>query len=100
MEPNYKEQRNKLLEVCKEIAEVVKNSDEWWMDSPDRGGIDLDKLEQTITECGGDGVWAKCEGCSELKQCEMVDDWPSGWVMLCKDCRDSNPTVQENTNGQ
>ncbi len=54
MEPNYKEQRDKLLEVCKEIAETVRNSDEWWMDSPGRGGIDLEKLEETISECEGE----------------------------------------------
>ncbi len=37
-----------LLEVLIEIQNRIIDSDEWWMDAPDRGGFDLEKINEII----------------------------------------------------
>ena len=40
----------KLLDALKDVKKRVDDSDEWWMDSPDRGGIDMEVVEKAIAE--------------------------------------------------
>jgi len=42
-----------LREAVLDTLERIKNSDEWWMDCPDRGGFDADKLRAAITATEG-----------------------------------------------
>lgn len=37
-----------LLDVCKYCLQRIKDSEEWWMDSPERGGFDTVKIEAAI----------------------------------------------------
>jgi hypothetical protein len=42
-----------LLEACKNVLEVIDESEEWWMDCPDKGGFDRDKIENVINKAEG-----------------------------------------------
>jgi len=42
----------KALRVVKKIAEDVDSP--WWMDIPDRGGIDIDKIDQILSKHNDD----------------------------------------------
>ncbi len=38
----------KLVEMIKDFASRIRDSEEWWMDWPDMGGFDLDAIEVFI----------------------------------------------------
>ena len=38
-----------LTEALSHAVKVIQDSDEWWMDCPDKGGFDLDRLEQALS---------------------------------------------------
>lgn len=42
-----------LQDVISKINAISGASDVWWIDSPDRGGFDMDKLESTINKALG-----------------------------------------------
>lgn len=44
---------DELIKMLSEIQENIKNSEEWWMNSPNRGGFDLDKIEQLLKQAEG-----------------------------------------------
>ena len=37
-----------LLEALKNVKQVIEDSEQWWMDCPDRGGFDLRAIENLI----------------------------------------------------
>ena len=37
-----------LVEALKEIRATIKNSEEWWMDCPNRGGFDVEKIDAAL----------------------------------------------------
>ena len=37
-----------LLEALKNVLLVIDNSDEWWIDCPNKGGFDRNKIEEAI----------------------------------------------------
>jgi hypothetical protein len=39
-----------LLDACKDTLKRVEASDAWWIDCPDRGGIDVEKLEEAVAK--------------------------------------------------
>ncbi len=43
---SYKE----LLDMIKDFAARIRDSEEWWMECPDRGGFDLDAIEVLIAK--------------------------------------------------
>jgi hypothetical protein len=51
LDSNYhqlKSQRDELLEVLKYVLTRIENSEEWWMDCPNKGGFDTEKIEAAI----------------------------------------------------
>ena len=38
----------RALETLREIQQTIENSDHWWMDCPDKGGFDTDKIDAAI----------------------------------------------------
>ena len=38
-----------LTDALSHAVKVIQDSDEWWMDCPDKGGFDLDRLEQALS---------------------------------------------------
>lgn len=46
-EPELKEQ---LKNALKDVLKVVENSDHWWMDCPDKGGIGAEKIEKLLEQ--------------------------------------------------
>jgi predicted KAP-like P-loop ATPase len=42
----------KLVDALKDIKRRIEESDEWWMDSPDRGGFDLEAINAALTAAG------------------------------------------------
>lgn len=43
-----------LLQALLDTRERIKNADSWWIDCPDRGGIDLKMIEAAITKATGE----------------------------------------------
>lgn len=39
---------NELLAELKKVRETIEESHHWWMDCPDRGGFDLEAIEEAI----------------------------------------------------
>lgn len=37
-----------VREALEQVKKAVDNSDYWWMSSPDRGGIDMEKVEAAL----------------------------------------------------
>lgn len=37
-----------MLECLKEIKKTIESSEHWWMDCPNKGGFDLEKIEELI----------------------------------------------------
>jgi hypothetical protein len=54
-----------LLDACKDTLRRVEKSDAWWMDCPDRGGIDTELIEAAIAKTEKE-MYRQCleEGCS------------------------------------
>ncbi len=44
----YFNQRNEAIELLKEIVDWSDNHDIWWVDCPNKGGLDIDKLEKFL----------------------------------------------------
>lgn len=44
-------QRDELKKVLEYVMDRIKNSEEWWMDSPNKGGFDTEKIEQALNNC-------------------------------------------------
>lgn len=42
-----------LLKVLEDTLKRIKESDAWWMDCPDRGGMDADKIQAAIAKARG-----------------------------------------------
>lgn len=42
-----------LLEALQKVKSVVDASEHWWMDSPDRGGIDMQAIDAVIAKALG-----------------------------------------------
>lgn len=42
-------QRDELLETLKYVLSEIEASDYWWMDCPNKGGFDADKIRSAIT---------------------------------------------------
>lgn len=38
----------RMLEVLKDVLRRISDSDEWWMDCPERGGFDKEAIEAAI----------------------------------------------------
>jgi hypothetical protein len=45
---------DKLVELLEGVKKVVDDSDMWWMDCPDRGGIDLEAIDAALQAIKGD----------------------------------------------
>ena len=39
-----------MLEALKYVLSVIENSDEWWINCPDKGGFDVDKIVSVIKQ--------------------------------------------------
>lgn len=42
-----------MYEALKDVLERVDKCDAWWIDCPDKGGIDTDRIEQAIVSAEG-----------------------------------------------
>ena len=58
---------DELVERLRLSLENIDNSDVWWIDSPDRGGVDADALEAAITRLQSQSAnpWVKIEDIPE-----------------------------------
>jgi len=43
-----------LLEMLRTIHDTIDDHDAWWMDCPDRGGFDLDRIKAIIAQATPD----------------------------------------------
>lgn len=43
-----------LLEALQGVMSVIKKSEHWWIDSPDRGGFDTNSIEEAINKALGE----------------------------------------------
>lgn len=43
-----------LLEALKDVLHRIEESEEWWMDCPDRGGFDTEVITAAITKATGE----------------------------------------------
>lgn len=43
-----------LLEALQDVLKRIENSDEWWMDNPDRGGFDAEMIKAIIAKATGE----------------------------------------------
>ena len=43
-----------MVAVLEEVLKTVEDIDEWWIDCPDRGGIDTDKIEELLKKAKGE----------------------------------------------
>lgn len=42
------EQNTVLMEALQYVKKVIENSEHWWMDCPDKGGFDLDIINEAL----------------------------------------------------
>jgi len=41
-----------MYDMLMEIKKTIEESEQWWMESPDRGGFDLDKIISVLQKAG------------------------------------------------
>lgn len=37
-----------LRSVLQEVSDIINKSEHWWVDIPDRGGFDTDKIDEVL----------------------------------------------------